>query len=887
MHCLRLLASGDANAQHPTASSLMSPSGSNMASPAKGQNTTGIYLDNIGDPLEVVMANGKRGIHGTAFRDRILPPTPVKSKSAAPGLRGLRKAAAVRQATLFLPSTVSPSTDHPLVSVGDEHDWQDSARSAGSSGVASSVANTASEAAPLKRNGSTDGKLCVSENNDEDGFTRIDRFFHRMRQDLRDLRRVDAAELSRRHMVDNGVSNNKAQGGVGMSSSSSRLNPWIRVDAKKRAATNELFFSLQQTKMADVARLDARKYLHNRERKYHQNVHLIFEPAKLLLETIWDQHLVPKSERAAFAELHFGDGGDVASYDAISRELERYHQSVSEVDVELLRQVALREAHIAELKSLLDSPPPSFVTYVDSHSSSRPSTPSTSVPSRKPSPDVNVGHDSGYALTLLNCISLIRFNTCMIVDLVQQKRGAMSIDARSATLQPSKDAVNLASNLRESRRSDASTTSALCGDSCATATNPNFQLLWEGANYIIGMQHDLDFLQHSPLQALLCPAQYRLVSNPLFLPNRLLDVCEARNTCVREHRMDVVQATQTKHILRAGPSPTPTDCTVTNRSDSRGSIGVERSSSSCSIAASQQPRIGTPTTSLRSCDLVPPPRPSTSMSSAPLPKPSLSLPQVPRTVVHKRIIVMKEGEEADTTVASNATSPSPLVGKLGATMGREAYFAQVRKEELMRTRRIPMDRSNVYKYPAAVYQSAVESPWHSLAHRLRRSLDPQVPSTSCDDATDFDRLQFGRLTVPPSQAHPYSDPIVDTTQDCLRTVLREIPVWTAEELMRRDILVFAEDAIVLKATAHQKLSKGMARFRMAYRGFVTSLNTRRKIAELSGDEQAAAREFVEWVSRYAPSWMEEVNATLLETDDDEHMRRVSQAMKHSKQAGGL
>lgn len=939
MHCLRVSERGDTpgGGGGGAIRTISSVSDRNRAaalmddldSPAKATNTTGIYLDHLGAPLEVQLANGRTAMQGTTFRDRILPAAlvvlPVASVSSKRIKKGLSNAVAKAPPTLL--ASVNSNISQLRIGYIDDDEALQSARSTGSSsaGGASSGFMTSATATPTTAQhsstqqrrsvgGGDAGAPSVSAaagmgggDNHGDGYARIDQFFQRMRQDLRDFRRVDLAEMGRQHLADvamrMAVSTNTAvSGGASRrASSSAQLSPWIRVDPKRRSTTNDVFQSLQQTALADISRPDVKKYLLNRQRKYHQNVQLIYEPAKLLLEAVWDQHRIPKKERAAFMALYFDGVGDIVSYDAISRELERFHQFVSEVDIELLRQVSLRESHIAELKLTLQNAPQSLGAY----KAGQP-VPSTMTKGPIVAVKEEAASESAFVMSVLNCVCLLRYSTCMIIDLVQKKRGALQVDQRSSTLNPSKESIELANKLNPSKTTKPhqpstvsqkppkhSTTTASPLDisgggggqgapvvtTVAAVAEEHYRLMWAGENYLITMQHDLDFLHHSPLQTILDPAHYRLLDNPLLLPNVLLDVCQVRNESVKGHVMPLAIASSSKSILqtlRGGSRRIGS--AASSRDDGDTSSTVTAGGGLRALGNASPPlRCATPTSSVSMSNFSsgdgPVARPTTSMSIHGH-KRSAS----PNPLKHTRVIVLKEGEEVVVASAVAALEESALSA---SGMSRDQFFAKVRKEELLRTQRIPMDRSNVYKYPAEVYRTQAASPWVALSHRLRRSLDPRIPSKPYDDVAEFELLQFGRLTVPPSQAHPYNDPMVDASLDCIRSVLSEVPTWTPEELIRRDILIFGEDSVVLRASAHAKLHRGLARFRMAYRGFVASMQSRRLAAASGGgDEQAAARGFVDWVQTFAPSWLDEVSTALIENDvENPSGRMIAQAMK--------
>jgi hypothetical protein len=894
-----------------------------LESPMKATNTTGIYLEHIGAPLEIQMRNGTTALQGTTFRDRLLPPTvvvppvPTTSKRIRKGgATASVMSSSIARPPLSIGTTTVAGSSRGIPATLDDEDVLQSARSTGSSSIGASsgaswIATPTANMPQLRRVGE---ESATAIGGGGDGFASIDHFFHRMRQDLRDFRRVDTAEMGRQHLADVAMrmaaaASNGGRDGAAGRSSSAQLSPWIRVDPRRRSNTNEIFQSLQHTALTDITRPDVKRYLQNRERKYHENVQLIYEPAKLLLEAVWDQHRVPKKERAAFIEMYFDGVGDILSYDAISRELERYYQTVSDVDVELMRQVSLREAHIAELKHTISHPPPSLANFGNTSGSTRQaeeragssyrgtssSTLRTTSSSTHDTPPTS-NNESAFVMSVLNCICLLRYNTCMIVDLVQKKRGGLDIDQRSSTMRPSKESSELANNIRDAksrRRSNAQARSPTPGPKAQTqppgsssttittvpAAEGHFRLMWEGSNYLITMQHDLDFLQHTALQKILDPAHYRLVGNPFILPNALLNVCEVRNDSVKHHQMPLALAATTRGILRALRSGG--NCVPSSGRDDDDGLSSVGTRSLHNGSATNHSRSATPAALLTSGSPgQPPPRPSTSMSQ------NSSVSSGPRGVpgrksphpLNGRIVTLREGEEVTVTSAAVDLEESALSA---SGMSRDKFFAKLKKDELMRSQRIPMDRSNVYQYPTAVYHTAAASPWVSLAHRLRRSLDPRVPSKPYDDVAEFERLQFGRLTVPPSNAHPYNDPMVDKALDCIRSVLSEVPSWTHDELMRRDILIFGEETVMLKATAHAKLHRGLTRFRMAYRGFVASMQTRRLVAASGGDENAAAQGFVDWVQKFAPSWMNEVTTVLLENDadGDQSGRRIAQAMK--------
>ncbi|CUG87070.1 Hypothetical protein, putative [Bodo saltans] len=944
-----------------------------LESPTKVTNNTGIFLDGIGTPLEIRMVNGKTALQGTTFRDRLLPPTivvpPVSTQSrrfrkGGGGAAAIMSSSAVARPPLSISTVAGGSLVRSNTGGGsallDDEGLLQSARSTGSSslGASSGATFTATPTTTMsqqRRSAEESGTAGGATINGGEGFASIDTFFQRMRQDLRDFRRVDTAEMGRQYLAEvatrmaAAAESHNGGGGGASRSSSSQLSPWIRVDTRRRTNTNEIFQSLQKPALTDITRPDVKRYLQNRERKYHQNVQLIYEPAKLLLEAVWDQHRVSKKKRAEFMELYFDGVGDIVSYDAISRELERYHQTVSEIDIELMRQVSLREAHIAELKVILDNAPHSLSSQYGRRTSSSlsttattthqqgssleapPSRPGSSASSFKSSASTmsdndgsstrSKGNESAFVMSVLNCICLLRYNTCMIVDLVQQKRGALDIDQKSSAMRPSKESTELANKLRDAKtkkqhqQQQHNNTLAAEGPhslhnrppspaaiqqrqghpggamtvTTVAAAEDHYRLIWEGSNYLIVMQHDLDFLQHTVLQQILDPAHYRLLGNPFILPNALLNVCQVRNESVKNHTMPLSVAATNRGILRA----------LRGGTDRLQRVGVDDDASSAGTrsvlngggAMPPPGRSSTPTSFFRDQEAspAPPPRPSTSMSlnaSSSTKSSHNRKSPLPSSGTNGRIILLREGEEVTVTSAAASMEESTLSA---SGMSRDQFFAKLRKEELLRTRRIPMDRSNVYQYPSAVYHTTAESPWVALSHRLRRSLDPRIPSKPYDDVAEFEILQFGRLTVPPSQAHPYNDPMVDQSLDCIRSVLSEVPSWSQEELMRRDIIIFGEDTVVLKATAHAKLHRGLARFRMAYRGFVASMQTRRLAAITGGDENAAARGFVDWVERFAPQWMNEVSTALLENDadsstgaaaaGDQSSRRIAQAMK--------
>mmetsp|Transcript_52924 Transcript_52924/g.60793 ORF Transcript_52924/g.60793 Transcript_52924/m.60793 type:complete len:223 (-) Transcript_52924:18-686(-) len=197
---------------------------------------------------------------------------------------------------------------------------------------------------------------------------------------------------------------------------------------------------------------------------------------------------------------------------------------------------------------------------------------------------------------------------------------------------------------------------------------------------------------------------------------------------------------------------------------------------------------------------------------------------------------------------------------------REAFFRKKQKEELMRTRRIQMDRSNVYQYPASVYKEKPVPIWTFLGRVLQRSLDPRVESEIYVDKLDFERMQYGTVSIPPAYFGKQTDPVINLETQVFRSVLTEIPNRTYAALVQRDVVLFTEDAFIERAALKTKFHRVIDRLKLTYRGFVRTLHRYQAIRD---PKRNVVREYLEWVSRFAPAWTHEAKAAFHVDSDEE------------------
>lgn len=710
--------------------------------PAPVTNPTGIYLESASlSTFTTNLGNGTRGTKGSAFFDRLLPATPLPSVDKRS--RGNRVAAH----TPVLPNqsfTNSTTLDCSPVSLLDVPSSYDDDDQLSSNTITSSVSRTGTEATSY---------VSASIKGGDDAHDHMELFFEQMRQNLREMRRVNITELYHAEMA------RKAQEAA-EGTSAEALNPLIRIDHKKRTAVDECFKTLQVPEKFDTVRADAFRHIELRERKYQHNVGLIIEPAKGLLEAVWDQHRVPQPTRRDFAEKYFVP--DPKSYEAISNELKRYH-NVPGAEVELIRLVGLRETHKANLKALVTSP---LLSGGGSQAHGH-----------------NISRAEGLAMDIYNTILQLRHVTCSIVDIVQQQRETF-------------------------------------GDSVAPP------LMWNSRNYIVDMQTDLDFLQTTKLSALLCKA-YVLAKNPLLLPVELHDKSKWMAEKVEKKEVPLREALQRSNSAMSSSTTVATP-------------GLGNSSGSRPVSVQSDARAG----GIRGLEA-----------------------EYRR---QQSIIVARDGEEIpvvrrSSTPQVNSSGSSKKANDPYGGLSREQFFAKLEKDERLRNQRIPMDRSNVYQYPASVYKPAPVSFWESLGSMLQRSLDPRLETKPYDDVIEYERMQFGRLTSPPSFAAPWSDPVLDHVNHCFRTVLSNLPTYHYEDLVRREILIFAEDCIVRNSSAKRKFHRALDKLRMAHRGFISTMQRRREALAPGG----SAKQFLAWVEHFAPQWLSDAKRQLKEADEEE------------------
>jgi hypothetical protein len=141
---------------------------------------------------------------------------------------------------------------------------------------------------------------------------------------------------------------------------------------------------------------------------------------------------------------------------------------------------------------------------------------------------------------------------------------------------------------------------------------------------------------------------------------------------------------------------------------------------------------------------------------------------------------------------------------------------------------------------------------------LRRSLDPRVASNGYNDVLEYERLQFGRITAPPSFHTPWKNPVVDESTQCFRTVIPDRQRFSASELHRREVIIFGEQLFVRSQRLRRRFRRGMGKLSMAYRGFVVMLQHKRR------DSSATVEDFLRWVADVCPDWLEEARKGLLE-----------------------
>jgi hypothetical protein len=200
---------------------------------------------------------------------------------------------------------------------------------------------------------------------------------------------------------------------------------------------------------------------------------------------------------------------------------------------------------------------------------------------------------------------------------------------------------------------------------------------------------------------------------------------------------------------------------------------------------------------------------------------------------------------------------------------REAYFKRLEKEKLLRPGRVSMDRSNVYQYPPEVHRTETRSVWSRVGEMLIRSLDPRLKPKPYDDVLEFERLQFGRLCVPPNFHKPWNNPVIDEGTKCFRSVIHQVPQYSFNELLQREILMFSEEAYLQGRSAKKKFRRAIEKLRIAHVAFTKTLWRHRAMKE----KDRGLVEFLQWVRDNAPQWIDEAKQGLT-GDDDELLRLI-------------
>ena len=339
-------------------------------------------------------------------------------------------------------------------------------------------------------------------------------------------------------------------------------------------------------------------------------------------------------------------------------------------------------------------------------------------------------------------------------------------------------------------------------------------LLWEGENYLIRMQNDVAKALSGTHAAILLGDTYPFQSNPMMLPAELLQLSQEEINEKKKKRQ--------------------------NQSSSSGLSLAPR-------ASTPSPAVATPAS--RQLDkLSSTQRLSTSPASAQQPAANK------RSSSGSIFVVAREGEllDASSSAAGPGTSASHTHAGLHKTLSQREVFFRRRMSEIQRsTTRIEMDRSNIYQYPASVYRPPPRPSWSRVAEMLQRSLDPRIRSSGYDELQEYERLQFGRITTPPSFFTPWRNPVIDDATQCFRTVVPDHQRFSYSELHKREVLIFGEQSFIRSQRCRRRFHRGVAKLSMAYRGFIVSLRNRRRGAPATVDE------FLEWVRSVCPEWLAE------------------------------
>jgi hypothetical protein len=330
-------------------------------------------------------------------------------------------------------------------------------------------------------------------------------------------------------------------------------------------------------------------------------------------------------------------------------------------------------------------------------------------------------------------------------------------------------------------------------------------LLWEGENYLMRMQNDVAPILSNTNAFVLLGEKYPCTSNPMVLPADLRN--PSSPTRARER-----------------------DCPAKEDNHAPSTTSAANPAKGCPPAPMPQ-RASTPSASKSTA--------SVSKSTA--------------------VNVVKPGELLDSSGDRSFGGGNGLPPQAGITKHmsvRNVFFKRQLSAMHRANTKIAMDRSNVYQYPSSVYQPVARPVWARVGEMLQRSLDPRVRSSGYNDIQEYERLQFGRITTPPSFFTPWKNPVVDEASKCFRTVIPDHQRYSAGDLHRREVIIFGEQAFTRSQRLRRRFHKGTAKLSMAYRGFIVMLQNRRRGATASVDD------FLRWVAQVCPEWLDEARREL-------------------------
>jgi hypothetical protein len=388
-------------------------------------------------------------------------------------------------------------------------------------------------------------------------------------------------------------------------------------------------------------------------------------------------------------------------------------------------------------------------------------------------------------------------------------------------------------------------------------------LLWEGSNYLIKMQDDLSPLSDSHLPLLLPGMVF--AGNPMLLPPRYFESATTpapTSTTVSRDRAATPSFSSAGGAGGSRSSSKPSSPKGRAKTPSLGATLRGASTPALSNPALgnlQQPISETPTTNLTSASPIP-------LSFSPN-----------RRGSHKKEVVLRDGEE--------------LVSVKTVTE-RQMYFRRKEKEDYIASRKVEMDRSNVYQYPASVYAPKPMPLWQITGKKLCISLDPELESAPYLDLIDYTKMQFGRLQAPPvfTDSCAWESCLTDVETKGYRPTA-PVPHMRFNDLRKRELLIFAENSAMKRSQAQEKLRRGLLKFRMAQKGFFaimrrnrarqadlqavamgrrslgrsgSGIPTQEEMQEQEARRQRArgAQQFLEWVKGNAPDWLSEVGEQL-------------------------